>query len=83
MRKNTSLEVLLKCISQDDGIKLMEDIHAGSCGNHAASRNWSGRLSEQAFTGQPQSPTLRNSFDIAKDASSSLNGPTYLLTRSR
>jgi len=38
MRKNASSEVLLKCISQDDGIKLLEDIHAGSCGNHAASR---------------------------------------------
>jgi len=38
MRKNASSEVLLKCISQDDGIKLLDDIHAGSCGNHAASR---------------------------------------------
>jgi len=38
MRKNVSSEVLLKCISQDDGIKLLDDIHAGSYGNHAASR---------------------------------------------
>ena len=30
MRKNASSEVMLKCISQDDGIKLLEDIHAGS-----------------------------------------------------
>jgi len=37
MRKNASSEVLLKHISQDDGIKLLDDIHAGSCGNHAAS----------------------------------------------
>jgi len=38
MRKNASSEVLLKCISQDDGIKLLDDIYAGSCNNHAASR---------------------------------------------
>jgi len=43
MRKNVSSEVLLKCISQDDGIKLLEDIHAGSCGNHAASRTLVGK----------------------------------------
>ena len=45
MRKNTNSEVLLKCITQDDGIKLLDDIHAGSCGNHAASRT----LVEKAF----------------------------------
>jgi len=38
MRKNASSEVLLKCIHQDDGIKLLDGIHAGSCGNHTASR---------------------------------------------
>jgi len=38
MRKNANSEVLLKCITQDDGIKLLDDIHAGSCGRHAASR---------------------------------------------
>jgi len=43
MRKNASSKVLLKCISQDDGIKLLDDIHAGSCGNHAASRTLVGK----------------------------------------
>jgi len=43
MHKNASSEVLLKCISQDDGIKLLDDIHAGSCGNHAASRTLGGK----------------------------------------
>jgi len=38
MRKNANSEVLLKCITEDDGTKLLEDIHAGSCGNHTASR---------------------------------------------
>ena len=81
MRKNASSEVLLKCISQDDGIKLLDDIHAGSCGNHAASRTLVGKVSEQVFTGQPRSPTQKNWSDIVKDASSSPKGPTYLLTR--
>jgi hypothetical protein len=49
MRKNPSSEVLLKCISQDDGIKLLEDIHAGSCGNHAASRTLAGKAFRAGF----------------------------------
>ena len=49
MRKNASSEVLLKCISQDDGIKLLEDIHAGSCGNHAASRTLVGKAFRAGF----------------------------------
>jgi ribonuclease HI len=38
MRKNAKEEVLMKCITQEAGIKLLEEIHSGSCGNHAASR---------------------------------------------
>ena len=38
MRKNTNIEIFLKCITQDDGAKLLEDIHVRSCGNHATSR---------------------------------------------
>jgi len=49
MRKNTSSDVLLKCISQDDGIKLLDDIHAGSCGNHAASRTLVGKAFRAGF----------------------------------
>jgi len=49
MRKNASLEVLLKCISQDDDIKLLEDIHVGSCGNHAASRTLVGKAFRAGF----------------------------------
>jgi len=43
MRKNVSSEVLLKCISQYDGVKFLDDIHAGSCGNHATSRTLVGK----------------------------------------
>jgi len=53
MRKNTNSEVLLKCITQDDGIKLLDDIHAGSCGNHVASR----MLVRKAFRAEFYWPT--------------------------
>ena len=60
MRKNASSEVLLKCIFQDDGIKLLDDIHAGSAATMQPPEHWSGKLSEQVSTGQPRSPTPRN-----------------------
>ena len=39
MWKNAREELLQKCITQEEGEKLLLEIHAGSCGNHAASRN--------------------------------------------
>jgi len=49
MQKNASSEVLLQCISQDDGVKLLDDIHAGSCGNHAAFRKLVGKAFGEGF----------------------------------
>jgi len=49
MRKNASSGVLLKCISQDDAIKLLDDIHAGSCSNHADSRTLVGKAFRAGF----------------------------------
>jgi hypothetical protein len=37
MCKNAKEEVLMKCITQEVGIALLEEIHSGTCGNHAAS----------------------------------------------
>jgi len=45
MRKNAKEELLQKCISQEEGVALLQEIHAGSCGNHAASRS----LVDKAF----------------------------------
>jgi ribonuclease HI len=42
-RKNAKVEVLMKCIEQEDGIKLLEEIHSGTCGNHVASRTLVGK----------------------------------------
>ena len=45
MRKSAKKGILQKCITQDKGVKLLLEIHFGSCGNHAASRN----LVDKAF----------------------------------
>jgi hypothetical protein len=37
MRKNTKEELLQKCVSQEHELKILEEIHAGTCGNHVAS----------------------------------------------
>ena len=60
MRKNACSEVLLKCISQDDGIKLLDDIHAGSCGNHAGRKGFSSRflLANRGHRRRKTGPTL-------------------------
>ena len=42
-RKNTKEEILMKCITQEDGERLLDKIHSGSCGNHAASRTLVGK----------------------------------------
>jgi ribonuclease HI/transposase InsO family protein len=43
MRKNSAERVLQKCITQGEGIKLLDEIHGGICGNHAASRTLVGK----------------------------------------
>jgi ribonuclease HI len=48
-RKNTKAEVLMKCIEQEDDIKLLEEIHSGTYGNHAASRTLVGKAFRVGF----------------------------------
>ena len=49
MRKNAKEELLQKCISQEEGVALLQEIHAGSCGNHAASRSLVGKAFRVGF----------------------------------
>ena len=42
-RKNAKEEILMKCITQEDGEHLLDQIHSGSYGNHAASRTLVGK----------------------------------------
>ena len=43
MRKSAKEGILHKCITQEEGVKLLLKIHSGSCGNHVASRNLVGK----------------------------------------
>jgi hypothetical protein len=36
--KDAKEEVLMKCITQEAGIELLEEIHSGTCANHSTSR---------------------------------------------
>jgi hypothetical protein len=38
MRKNAKKELLQKCVSKEEGEKILLDIHADTCDNHAVSR---------------------------------------------
>ena len=44
-RKNANGELLQKCVSMEEGEKILKEIHVGTCGNHAASRT----LVDKAF----------------------------------
>ena len=43
MRKSAKEGILQKCITQEEGVKLLLEIHSGSYGNHMASRTLVGK----------------------------------------
>ena len=43
-RKNAKGELLKKCVSVEEGEKILKEIHAGTCGNHVASRTLVGKV---------------------------------------
>jgi hypothetical protein len=47
--KNAKAEVLMKCIDQENSIKLLEEIHSGTYGNHAAPRTLVGKAFHAGF----------------------------------
>ena len=49
MRKGAKEVILQKCITQEEGVKLLLEIHYGSCGNHAALRNQVGKAFQASF----------------------------------
>ena len=49
MRKSAKEGILQKCITQEDGVKLLLEIHSGSCGNHVASRTLVGKAFRASF----------------------------------
>jgi hypothetical protein len=49
MHKNMKEELLQKYVSQEHGLKILEEIYAGTCGNHAASRTLVGKAFRAGF----------------------------------
>ena len=49
MRKNAKEELLQKCISREEGVALLQEIHARSYGNHATSRSLDGKAFRAGF----------------------------------
>jgi len=50
-RHSASSGTLCKCISQDEGVRLLSDIHSGICGNHAGASTLVGNAFRSGFYG--------------------------------
>jgi ribonuclease HI/dsDNA-binding SOS-regulon protein len=48
-RRSVNTGVLMKCILRSEGLQLLDDIHGGECGNHAASVNLVGKAYRSGF----------------------------------
>jgi hypothetical protein len=48
-RRPASSGVLMKCILRSEGLELLQEIHGGECGNHAASANQVGKAYRSGF----------------------------------
>jgi hypothetical protein len=48
-RRSASNGVLMKCILRSEGLELLQEIHGGECGNHAASANLVGKAYRSGF----------------------------------
>ncbi|TKC12032.1 DDE-type integrase/transposase/recombinase, partial [Robertmurraya kyonggiensis] len=48
-RRGARSGALMKCVSQQEGVNILEEIHAGECGNHAASRTIVGKAFRAGF----------------------------------
>jgi len=49
MYKRSPSGILMRCITRQEGIKLLEDIHSGACGHHAAPWTLVGNAFRQGF----------------------------------
>jgi hypothetical protein len=49
MHKNVKEELLQKCVSQEHRVKILEEIHAGTCGNHVATCTLVGKAFRVGF----------------------------------
>ena len=68
MRKSAKEGILQKCITQEEGAKLLLEIHSGSYGNHAAPRTLVGKAFQAGFIGPQPFLMQKTSSDVVKDA---------------
>jgi ribonuclease HI len=71
--------ILQRCISITEGQELLQEIHSGACGHHAAPRPSLETHSGRVSTGQPRWPTPLGLYAPAKGANSTQSRPTYPL----
>jgi hypothetical protein len=45
--------VLMRCITREEGYKLLTEVHGGECGNHASSRTLVGKAFRHRFLKVP------------------------------
>jgi hypothetical protein len=62
--------ILQRCISITEGQELLQEIHSGACGHHAAPRALVGNASDKASTGQPRWPTPLGLYAPARGVNS-------------
>jgi hypothetical protein len=48
-RRSASSGILMKCVSRSEGLELLQEIHGGECGNHAASTSLVGKAYRLGF----------------------------------
>jgi len=49
MYKRSPSGILMRCTPRQEGIKLLQNIHSGACGHHAAPRTLVGNAFRQGF----------------------------------
>jgi hypothetical protein len=69
MCKNAKEEVLMKYITQEASIELLEEIHSGTAAIMSSHKPWSVKLSEQDSTGRPPWPMQRSWYATATGVS--------------
>jgi hypothetical protein len=71
--------ILQRCISIAEGQELLQEIHSGACGHHAAPRALVGNAFRQGFYCQPRWPTPLGLYAPAKGVNSMQGRHTYPL----
>ena len=72
MYKRSLSSILMRCITHQEGIKLLEDIHSGACGHHAAPRTLVGNAFRQGFYWPTAVADATQIMRTCEDASSML-----------